>query len=81
MSFSVNTNIASLIAQNAASNSSLGLQRTLNRLSTGLRINSGRDDAAGLAIADGLRGQIRTLQQSFRNANDGIGVLRPPTAR
>lgn len=76
MSFSVNTNIASLIAQNAASNSSIGLQRTLNRLSTGLRINSGRDDAAGLAIADGLRGQIRTLEQSLRNAGDGIGLLQ-----
>ncbi len=76
MSFSVNTNIASLIAQNAATNAGTGLQRTLNRLSTGLRINSGGDDAAGLAIADGLRGQIRTLQQSFRNANDGIGFLQ-----
>ncbi len=76
MSFSVNTNISSLIAQNAATNAGTGLQRTLNRLSTGLRINSGGDDAAGLAIADGLRGQIRTLQQSFRNANDGIGFLQ-----
>ncbi len=76
MSFSVNTNIASLIAQNAATNAGTGLQRTLNRLSTGLRINSGGDDAAGLAIADGLRGQVRTLRQSFRNANDGIGFLQ-----
>lgn len=74
--FSVNTNLPSLIAQTAATNAGAGLQRTLNRLSTGLRINSGGDDPAGLAIADGLRGQIRTLQQSLRNVGDGTGLLQ-----
>jgi len=48
----------------------------LYRLSSGARVNRGGDDAAGLAIADGLRGQVRTLQQSVRNANDGIGFIQ-----
>ena len=75
-SSSVLNNIASLVAQQSLQKSGMGLEKTLFRLSTGLRIRSGADDAAGLAIADGLRGQIRTLQQSTRNANDGIGFVQ-----
>lgn len=75
-SFSVINNLPSLVAQQQSGVSQMGLQRTLYRLSSGLRINSGRDDAAGLAIADGLRAQIRSLQQSIRNANDGVGYLQ-----
>jgi len=75
-SFSVVNNLPGIVAQQQAGVNQTGLQRTLYRLSSGLRINSGRDDAAGLAIADGLRAQIRSLQQSIRNANDGIGYLQ-----
>lgn len=74
--FSVVNNISSLIAQQESTVNGLGLQKTLARLSSGLRLRSGGDDAAGLAIADGLRGQVRTLQQSVRNVNDGIGFLQ-----
>ncbi|MGW8178911.1 MAG: flagellin N-terminal helical domain-containing protein, partial [bacterium] len=75
-SFSVVNNLPGIVAQQQAGVNQTGLQRTLYRLSSGLRINSGRDDAAGLAIADGLRAQIRSLQQSVRNANDGVGYLQ-----
>lgn len=76
MSFSVVNNLASLVAQQQSSVNQAGLQKTLFRLSSGLRVNNGGDDAAGLAIADGLKAQIRTLQQSVRNANDGIGFIQ-----
>jgi len=52
------------------------MNRTLFRLSSGLRITTGADDAAGLSIADGLRGQVRALNQATRNANDGISYLQ-----
>jgi flagellin len=74
--FSVLNNMSSLIAQQQSSVTQMNLQKTLFRLSTGRRINSGGDDAAGLAIADGLQAQIRSLQQSVRNANDGVGYLQ-----
>ena len=73
---SVINNLSSLVAQNELQKSGMGLQKTLFRLSSGLRLRSGGDDPAGLAIADGLRGQIRTLQQSVRNANDGVGFIQ-----
>lgn len=75
-SFSVVNNIPGLVAQQQATANEVNLNKTLFRLSSGLRINTGGDDAAGLAIADGLRAQVRTLQQSVRNANDGIGFLQ-----
>jgi flagellin len=75
-SFSVVNNMPSLVAQQQAGVNQAGLHKTLLRLSTGLRVNRGGDDAAGLAIADGLKAQIRTLQQSVRNANDGVGFLQ-----
>jgi len=74
--FSVLNNLAGLVAQQQSSTNQLNLQKTLYRLSSGARVNRGGDDAAGLAIADGLRGQVRTLQQSVRNANDGIGFIQ-----
>ena len=76
MALSVLNNIASIAAQNQLRITSAGLQRTLFRLASGSRINSGADDAAGLAIADGLRANISALNQSARNANDGIGNLQ-----
>lgn len=76
MSFSVLNNVSGIQAQNELNKTQLGLQQTLFRLSSGRRINSGADDAAGLAIADGLRGQIRALDQAMRNANDGVSFLQ-----
>ena len=74
--FTVLNNLSSLIAQQQSNVTQMNLQKTLFRLATGQRINSGGDDAAGLAIADGLRAQIRSLQQSVRNANDGVGYVQ-----
>ncbi|HTR67116.1 MAG TPA: flagellin [Terriglobales bacterium] len=76
MALSILNNIASLAAQNNLTVTGQGLQTTLFRLSSGSRINSGADDAAGLAIADGLQANITGLTQSSRNANDGVGKLQ-----
>ncbi|HKW15932.1 MAG TPA: flagellin [Terriglobales bacterium] len=76
MSLSILNNPASLAAQNELSVTSANLQSTLFQLSSGSRINSGADDAAGLAIADGLQANITALTQSARNANDGVGKLQ-----
>jgi len=74
MALSVNTNIMSLNAQRNLSRSDGMLQTALQRLSSGLRINSAKDDAAGLAIANRFTTQIRGLNQAVRNANDGISL-------
>jgi flagellin len=76
MTLSILNNVASLAAQNQLAITGSGLQKTLFRLSSGSRINSGADDAAGLAIADGLQANITGLTQSARNANDGVGQLQ-----
>jgi flagellin len=76
MALSILNNIPSLAAQNQLAITGSNLQRTLFRMSSGSRINSGADDAAGLAIADGLRANITALTQSARNANDGVGSLQ-----
>lgn len=76
MSQVINTNIASLTAQRNLTTSQGSLQTALQRLSSGLRINSARDDAAGLAISDRLTTQIRGLDQARRNANDGISLAQ-----
>ena len=76
MSFSILNNIASLEAQNQLSTTQSNLQKTLFQLSSGSRINSGADDAAGLAIANGLQANITALNQSANNANDGVGALQ-----
>src|SRR6185312_11403839 len=74
--FSVLNNIPALAAENQLSVTQNQLQTTLFRLSSGRRINSGADDAAGLAIADGLDANITALNQSAQNANDGVGQLQ-----
>src|SRR5438105_15604887 len=76
MALSILNNIASLAAQNQLAITGSALQKTLFRLSSGSRINSGADDAAGLAIADGLHANATALTQSARNANDGVGQLQ-----
>ena len=76
MAFSSNTNIASLQAQNYINNSSDFQGRTINRVTSGLRIVNSGDDAAGLAIANGLRSDQAVLNQGIRNANDGLSQLQ-----
>jgi flagellin len=73
---SILNSISSLNAENALSSTQANLQKTLTALSTGLRINSGADDAAGLSIANGLAGNVAALNQSVSNASDGVGVLQ-----
>ena len=70
----INTNVASLNAQRNLTRSQSGLDVALQRLSSGLRINSAKDDAAGLAISNRFTAQIRGLNQAVRNANDGISL-------
>jgi len=72
----INTNIASLNAQRNLTTSQSSLATALQRLSSGLRINSAKDDAAGLAISDRFTTQIRGLDQAVRNANDGISLAQ-----
>jgi flagellin len=74
MALSINTNVASLNAQRNLNRSQGALNQSLERLSTGLRINSARDDAAGLAISERFTTQIRGLDQAVRNASDGISL-------
>lgn len=76
MSLSVNTNVASLNAQRNLNGSQTALGKAIQRLSSGLRINSAADDAAGLAISDRFTTQISGLNQAVRNANDGISMLQ-----
>jgi flagellin len=72
----INTNIASLNSQRALNASQGALQTSLQRLSSGLRINSAKDDSAGLAISERMTSQIRGLNQAARNANDGISLAQ-----
>ena len=76
MSQVINTNILSLNAQRNLTNSASTLQTSLQRLSSGLRINSAKDDAAGLAISERFTTQIRGMNQAVRNANDGISLAQ-----
>jgi len=76
MAVSILNNIPSLAAQNQLAITGKNLQTTLFRLSSGSRINTGADDAAGLAIADGLHSNVTALTQSARNANDGVGFMQ-----
>lgn len=72
----INTNVSSLNAQAALATNQRGLSKAMEQLSTGRRINSAGDDAAGLAIAAKMTSQIRGLNQAVRNANDGISMLQ-----
>jgi len=76
MALTVNTNVSSLNAQRQLMNSGNSLDKAFERLSSGLRINSASDDAAGLQISNRLEGQINGLNQGNRNANDGISVAQ-----
>jgi flagellin len=76
MSTIVNTNVASLTAQRSLAKSSGELATALQRLSSGLRINSAKDDAAGLAISERLTTQVRGYNQAIRNAGDGISLAQ-----
>jgi flagellin len=76
MSQVINTNVASLNAQRNLSRSSGDLATSLQRLSSGLRINSAKDDAAGLAISERMTAQVRGMSQAGRNANDGVSLAQ-----
>lgn len=76
MTITINTNIASLNAQRNLGKTQTLLHGNLGRLSTGLRINTAADDAAGLAISENLKAQIRSLAQAQRNALDGVSLLQ-----
>jgi len=76
MGLRVNTNVASINAQRNLSNVNESLAVNFRRLSTGLRIATAADDAAGLAISERLRSQVRSLEQAKRNGNDGISLLQ-----
>ncbi len=76
MALTINTNIASLNAQRNLGRTQGALNKSLQRLSSGLRINSAKDDAAGLAISSRMTSQIRGLNQAARNANDGISLAQ-----
>ena len=76
MASTINTNVASLTAQRNLGMSQASLNTSIQRLSSGLRINSAKDDAAGLAISERFTSQIRGLNQAVRNANDGISLAQ-----
>ena len=76
MGLRINTNVPSLIAQRNLRTTRGSLDRTLERLSSGHRINNAGDDAAGLAISEGMKAQLRGLGQAERNAQDGITVVQ-----
>ena len=72
----INTNIASLNAQRNSSSTQLSMASSMQRLSSGLRVNSSKDDAAGLAIAERMQAQVRGMNVAVRNANDGISLAQ-----
>lgn len=76
MGLRINTNTASLNAQRNLMGTKLGLDKSLERLSSGFRINRAGDDAAGLAISENLKAQIRGLKQASRNAQDGVSLVQ-----
>ena len=76
MPLSINTNIASISAQRSFLNSNAALETAYERLSTGKRVNSSVDDAAGLAIGKDLESRVRGLNQAIRNVNDGISMVQ-----
>jgi flagellin len=76
MAFTIVSNVASLNAQRSLNKTQTGLNANMARLSSGLRINTAGDDAAGLAISEKLKAQIRSITQASRNANDGVSMLQ-----
>jgi len=76
VSFRINTNTSALIAHEQGVSTNRNMFNSLNKLSSGLKINKAADDASGLAIADSLRSQAKSLDQAIRNANDAIGLIQ-----
>jgi flagellin len=76
MASTINTNVMSLNAQRNLSASQAGLTTTMQRLSSGLRVNSAKDDAAGLAIAERMQSQVRGMSVALRNANDAVSLTQ-----
>lgn len=76
----INTNVKSMYAQDALTVNNRKLDQSMQRLSTGLRINSAKDDAAGLAISNRMSSQIAGLSVAIRNANDGISMMQTAEA-
>src|SRR5687767_1441285 len=76
MGLRISTNVQSLIAQRHLGNSSIAQKSNLEHLASGSRINKAADDAAGLAISETMKGQIRSIRQANRNANDGISMIQ-----
>lgn len=76
MAISINTNVGSLMSQKNLNSSSDRLRKSMSRLSSGLRVQSAADDAAGLAISESFKAKIRSLGQAQRNANDGVSLAQ-----
>lgn len=76
MALIINTNTSSINAQRQLMSSGMSLDRATERLSSGMRVNSAKDDAAGLAIANRMTSQVRGLDQAVRNANDGVSLIQ-----
>ncbi len=76
MSLAIQTNVSALYAQGALRSNQSKLASTMERLSTGIRVNGAKDDAAGLAIGQNITSQIRGLDQAVRNINDGINLVQ-----
>src|ERR1700691_2972763 len=76
MSLVLNTNVDSMVAQNSLTSSGTQLASALQQLSSGLRINTAADDAAGYAISQGMTSQINGLNQAAQNANDGVSLAQ-----
>ena len=76
MALIINTNLSSINGQRNLTSSATSLSTSMTRLSSGVRVNSAKDDAAGLAIADRMNSQIRGMTVAVRNANDGISLTQ-----
>src|SRR6478672_7239610 len=76
MGLRINTNVAALNGQRQLSNTKMNLDRSLERLASGSRINHAADDAAGLAISENLRANIRGMRQAKRNSQDGVSLIQ-----
>jgi len=72
----INTNVGSLTAQRNLQKTARGLHQSISRLSSGTRVNSAADNAAGMAVSENMRAQLKGFQQAMRNANDGVAVLQ-----
>ena len=73
---SINTNVGALNARASAVNATAKMEKAMERLSSGLRINSAADDAAGLAVAGKMESQLRGINMAIRNSQDGVGLIQ-----